>query len=75
MNDSYKELMVKKESGLKEKLLRVVCLIPTIFLGLLTLLTGNMIIFIIVIFVNCYFFVWFLFLFHCNPVFLSLLLR
>ena len=48
MNDSYKELMVKKESGLKEKLLRVVCLIPTIFLGLLTLLTGNMIIFIIV---------------------------
>lgn len=49
MNDSYKELMVKKESGLKEKLLRVVCLIPTIFLGLLTLLTGNMIIFIMVV--------------------------
>ena len=57
MNDSYKELMVKKESGLKEKLLRVVCLIPTIFLGLLTLLTGNMIIFIIVIALGvlCYF--------------------
>lgn len=49
MNDSYKELMVKKEAGIKDKLLRIVCLIPTILLGLLTLLTGNMIIFIIVI--------------------------
>ena len=49
MNESYKELMVKKESGLKEKLLRVVSLIPTIFLGFLTLLTGNMSILIIAI--------------------------
>ena len=57
MNESYKELMVKRESGLKEKLLRVVSLIPTIFLGLLTLLTGDMIIFIIVIGLGvlCYF--------------------
>ena len=57
MNESYKELMVKKESGLKEKLLRVVSLIPTIFLGFLTLLTGNMSILIIAIGLGvlCYF--------------------
>lgn len=57
MNESYKELMVKKESGLKEKLLRVLALIPTVLLGFLTLLTGNMIIFIIVIGLGvlCYF--------------------
>ena len=45
MNDSYKELLVKKEQGMKDKLLRVVCVIPTIFFGLLTLLTGNVILF------------------------------
>ena len=57
MNESYKELMVKKESGLKEKLLRVLALIPTVLLGFLTLLTSNMIIFIIVIGLGvlCYF--------------------
>ena len=49
MNDSYKELLVKKEQGMKDKLLRVVCVIPTIFLGFLTLLTENMIIFILAI--------------------------
>lgn len=49
MNESYKELMVKKESGFKEKLLRVVCLVPTILLGCLTLLTGNIILFIVVV--------------------------
>lgn len=49
MNDSYKELLVKKESGIKEKALRVVCLIPTILVGLLTLLTGNIILFLIVV--------------------------
>lgn len=49
MNDSYKELLVKKEKGMKDKLLRVVCLIPTIFLGFLTLLTGNIIVFIVTI--------------------------
>lgn len=47
--DNYKELLVKKESGMKEKLLRVVCLVPTIVLGLLTLLTGNMILFILTV--------------------------
>lgn len=49
MNDSYKELLVKKESGMKEKALRVVSLVPTILLGFLTLLTGNIIIFIITV--------------------------
>ena len=49
MNDSYKELLVKKEQGMKDKLLRVVCVIPTIFLAFLTLLTGNMILFILAI--------------------------
>lgn len=49
MNDSYKELLVKKESGMKEKALRVVSLVPTIIAGLLCLLTGNIIIFIIAV--------------------------
>lgn len=49
MNESYKELLVKKEMGLKEKALRVIALVPTILLGLLTLLTGNIILFIIVV--------------------------
>lgn len=49
MNDSYKELLVTKEKGLKDKLLRVVCLIPTIFLGFLVLLTGNIIVFILTV--------------------------
>lgn len=49
MNESYKELLVKREQDARQKLLRIVCLIPTILLGLLTLLTGNLILFILVI--------------------------
>lgn len=49
MNESYKELLVKKDKGAKETLTRVVCVIPTVLLGLLTLLTGNIIFFIVVI--------------------------
>lgn len=49
MNDSYKELMVKRESGLKEKLLRVICMIPTVLAAILALGTANVIIFIIAI--------------------------
>lgn len=49
MNESYKELLVKKDKGAKEKLTRVVSVVPTVFLGLLTLLTGNIIFFIVVI--------------------------
>lgn len=49
MNESYKELLVKKDKGAKEKLTRVVSVVPTVFLGLLTLLTGNIILFTVVI--------------------------
>ncbi len=49
MNESYKELLVKKDKGAKEIITRFVSVVPTVFLGLLTLLTGNMIFFIIVI--------------------------
>lgn len=44
--DNYKELLVKKESGMKEKLLRAVCLVPTIVVGFFTLITGNIILFV-----------------------------
>lgn len=49
MNESYKELLVKKDRGIKETLIRFLSLLPTVFLGLLTFSTGNMIFFIIVI--------------------------
>lgn len=49
MNESYKELLVKKDKGAKEAILRVACIIPTVLAALLTFLTGNMIVFIIVI--------------------------
>lgn len=49
MNDSYKELLVKKDKGIKEKLIRVVCVIPTVLVVLLTFLTYNMIFFIVAI--------------------------
>lgn len=41
MNESYKELLVKKERGTKEALIRVACVIPAVLALLLTLLTGN----------------------------------
>ncbi len=49
MNESYKELLVKKDRGIKETLIRFLSLLPTVFLGFLTFVTGNMIFFIIVI--------------------------
>lgn len=49
MNESYKELLVKKDRGAKEVLLRVACVIPTILAGLLMLATVNIIFFIVVI--------------------------
>ena len=49
MNDSYKELLVSKEQGVKDKLIRVVSIIPTVLAGLLALLTGNILIFIIAV--------------------------
>lgn len=49
MNESYKELLVKKDKGAKETLTRVVCIVPTVLLGLWTFLTGNIILFTVVI--------------------------
>lgn len=49
MNESYKELLVKKDRGAKEVLIRVACVIPTILVGLLMLATVNIIFFIVVI--------------------------
>ena len=49
MNDSYKELLVSKRTGVKDKLIRVVSIIPTVLAGLLALLTGNILIFIIAV--------------------------
>lgn len=49
MNESYKELLVKKDSGAKETVIRFVSVIPTVLSGLLTILTGNPILFIIAI--------------------------
>lgn len=49
MNESYKELLVKKDRGAKETFIRIISVVPTVLLGLLTFLTGNMIFFIIVI--------------------------
>lgn len=49
MNESYKELLVKKDRGTKEVLIRVACVIPTILVGLLMLATVNIIFFIAVI--------------------------
>lgn len=49
MNDSYKELLVKKGTGMKDRVFRIVCLVPTILLVLLTFLTANMILFILAV--------------------------
>lgn len=40
MNESYKELLVKKDRGAKETAVRALCVAPTVLAGLLTLLTG-----------------------------------
>lgn len=49
MNESYKELLVKKERGFQETFTRAICIVPTVLLALLTLLTGNIIIFILTV--------------------------
>ncbi|MDE7271638.1 MAG: hypothetical protein K2N95_01075 [Lachnospiraceae bacterium] len=49
MNESYKELLVKKDKGTKETLIRVASVVPTVLIGILTLLTGNIVFFIAVI--------------------------
>lgn len=45
MNESYKELLVKRERGMKEAVMRIACIVPTVLLVLLAF-TGNLIIFI-----------------------------
>lgn len=49
MNESYKELLVKRERKMRETLIRFGCVFLTVCDGLLTLLTGNIICFLIVI--------------------------
>ncbi len=49
MNESYKELLVKKERGAKEAMIRAVSLVPTVLVGLLTLMTTKIIFFVAVI--------------------------
>lgn len=49
MNESYKELLVKKEQGVGENALRVGCIIPTVILGFLTFVFGNIPLFIITV--------------------------
>lgn len=48
MNDSYKELLVKRERGIRETIMRVVCVVPTVLLALLTF-SGNLIVFIVTV--------------------------
>lgn len=43
MGEKYRELMVKKEMGAKEHAIRLVCLLLTVFVGMLTIMTGNFI--------------------------------
>lgn len=49
MNESYKELLVKREKGMKEALVRAACVALTVVAGLLTLMTGKITFFIIVV--------------------------
>ena len=49
MTESYKELMVKKEKGMKEALMRAACATFTVIIGLLTILTVNFLLFIVTV--------------------------
>lgn len=49
MNESYKELLVKRDRGAKETLIRFASVVPTVFLVLLSFLTFRMVFFIIAI--------------------------
>lgn len=46
MNESYKELMVKREKGTKEILMRIACIVPTVLCALLMILTVGILFFI-----------------------------
>ena len=49
MTESYKELLVKKERGVKENILRGISVVPTVLIILLTLLMPNFLFFIVAI--------------------------
>lgn len=49
MNESYKELLVKREKGMKEVLIRAACVALTVVAGLLTLMTMKITFFIITV--------------------------
>lgn len=46
MGETYRELMVKKEMGAKEHVMRIVCMLFTILTGMLTLMSGDFVILI-----------------------------
>lgn len=48
MNDSYKELLVKRERGIQGTIMRIVCVVPTVLLALL-MFSGSLIVFIAVV--------------------------
>lgn len=48
MNESYKELLVKRDRGAKETLIRFVSVVLSVFLALLTLMFARIIFFIVV---------------------------
>ena len=43
MGDSYKELMVKKEKGMKERFLRTLCVVLTVFVAFFWLMTQSIV--------------------------------
>lgn len=49
MSESYKELLVKKEKGAKEVVERISCVASVVLLGLATLISGNLILFIVTV--------------------------
>lgn len=58
MNDSYKELIIKREMGAKEIALRAVCVIPTALFALLSLVIGLLPLILAVVFGVLTYFVW-----------------
>lgn len=46
MNESYKELLVKKERGIMQNFLRFICIVPTVLLMFAAFLFANIILFI-----------------------------
>ena len=47
MGETYRELMVKREMGVKEQAMRIASMLGTVFTGMLTLMSGDFRIFIL----------------------------